>query len=253
MIRKVNIKQSLTSGGFSNIFIIDYNNNECILKKENKKYNTLLNEISIYLKLMNLKNIAKILDYYSDEFNNYLIIEYYKTTLPELKLRYYTCESYLKIVKNILLKIITAIKNIHNLFILHRDLKPTNICVTKNLEPIIIDFGLSIIYIIDKKHIENKKLTNIIGSYNFISTNILNLNQPSRRDDLISCFYILIYLLIDKNSEKNFCGSKIDDKYLNTNIINFNVNNLIKINNILYRLSYYQIPNYDLISSLIEE
>lgn len=253
MLRQINVKQSLTSGGFSNIFIVEYNKIECILKKENKKYNTLLNEISIYLKLLNLKNIAKIIDYYSDEFNNYLIIEYYKITLPELKLRYCASETYLKLVKNIILKIITTVKNIHNLFILHRDLKPTNICVTKNLEPIIIDFGLSIVYTIDKKHIENKKITNIVGSYNFISNNIYKLNQPSRRDDMISCFYILIYLLINKDTERNFCGIKVDDKYLNTNIINFNVNNLIQINNVLYKLSYYQIPNYDLICSLIEE
>ena len=61
MNREINKIQEISKGEFGNIFLVYYNNKKCILKEENKTYSTLLNEINIYIKLMSVKNIAKIL------------------------------------------------------------------------------------------------------------------------------------------------------------------------------------------------
>jgi len=251
MNRQINKIQEISKGEFGNIFLVYYNNKKCILKEENKTYSTLLNEINIYIKLMSVKNIAKILDYYSDSFKNYMILDYYNMTLSFYKYRTLSSDNYISSIKNIFKILLSTLENIHTLGVLHRDLKPNNICINSKFEPVIIDFGLSKIYIINNKHIENTKISNIIGNHNFTSKNINNLQQPSRRDDVIACFYILIYLLISKNSERSFCGFKITDEYIKKEVLNFNIDNIILFHSNIYKLSFYQKPQYKLLLSLI--
>ena len=251
MNRKINKIQEISKGEFGNIFLVYYNNKKCILKEENKSYSTLLNEINIYIKLMSIKNIANILDYYSDSLKNYMILDYYNMTLSFYKYRTLSSNNYIASIKNIFKILLTTIENIHTLGVLHRDLKPNNICINSKLEPVIIDFGLSKFYIMNNKHIENTKISNIIGNYNFISKNINNLEQPSRRDDIIACFYIFIYLLIDIDSERNFCGFKITDEYIRKKVLNFYVGNIILFHSNIYKLSFYQKPQYKLLISFI--
>jgi hypothetical protein len=71
---------------------------------------------------------------------------------------------------------------------------------TVNTEKIyLIDYGFCRSYkTIDDEHIENIPLNTIMGTSNYISVNIHNLNQPSRRDDIESVVYIIIYMLFGK-------------------------------------------------------
>ena len=50
-----------------------------------------------------------------------------------------------KVLKRIFLKIAISLHNLHQAGIIHADLKPDNIMIGKNFEPIVIDFGLSLI------------------------------------------------------------------------------------------------------------
>ncbi len=251
MDRKIDKIHEITKGEFGNIFLVYYNNKKCILKEENKTYSTLLNEINIYIKLMSVKNIAKILDYYSDSLKNYMVLDYYNMTLSFYKYRTLSSNNYISSIKNIFKIFLSTIENIHTMGVLHRDLKPNNICINARIEPVIIDFGLSKFYKRNNKHIENTKISNIIGNHNFISKNIHKLEQPSRRDDVISCFYILIYLLINKDNERSFCGFKITDEYIKNQVLNFDINNIILFHSNIYKLSFYQKPQYKLLLSLI--
>ena len=55
-----------------------------------------------------------------------------------------------------------------------------------------IDFGLSTMYIdVKGKHISQLSNREIIGSINYVSVNIHNGTNPSRRDDLISFCYMM--------------------------------------------------------------
>lgn len=70
-----------------------------------------------------------------------------------------------------------------------------------------IDFGFCKTYkTIDGEHNDEKPLTRIIGTPNYISLNVHNLHQPSRRDDVESTLYIMIYMLfgsLDWEDEKD--------------------------------------------------
>ena len=71
----------------------------------------------------------------------------------------------------------------------------------------IIDFGLSRIYIKDGTHIPNKQNSSIVGTMRYISTHIHEGNVYSRRDDIISILYVIIYLLKGKLP---WCGLKVE-------------------------------------------
>ena len=59
----------------------------------------------------------------------------------------------------------------------------------------IIDFGLCKTYWDENRnHIKKRKLSNLLGTPDFISINVHNLVEPTRRDDLESLGYIFLYL-----------------------------------------------------------
>jgi casein kinase 1 len=82
--------------------------------------------------------------------------------------------------------------------LLHRDIKPENFLFgnERNKDVLyMIDLGFCKKYIVNGFHIKNKKKReNIIGTPNFVSINVMEGNEPSRRDDLESIVYIMYYL-----------------------------------------------------------
>ena len=59
-----------------------------------------------------------------------------------------------------------------------------------------IDFGLASTYKDDNGvHIEKKQINRFSGNFMFASLNSCRGNNKSRRDDIESAFYVLIYLL----------------------------------------------------------
>ena len=88
---------------------------------------------------------------------------------------------------DILKKLIDAVSYLHNFGYVHRDLKPDNILV-KNNEILLIDLGMT-----TKE--SNDYLTNFIGNPMFSSFNVhLSKYMYTKKDDIISCFYIIFYL-----------------------------------------------------------
>tara|TARA_Y100000996_G_C22414053_1_gene598498 strand:+ start:42 stop:806 length:765 start_codon:yes stop_codon:yes gene_type:complete len=244
------ICDKISSGTFSNVYKIKYKNEDCILKEENKKMYSLKNEINIYIQLININNIAKLLDYFIINENRMMILKYYELDLFSYRIKNFENNSYRKKIYSFIRIILDTLSYVHNQGIIHRDIKPKNICIDKNNSPVIIDFGLSKRYIENNIHINNNKTKSIIGSYPFISKNILELNEPSRRDDIISLFYTLIFMLIPSNILSSFCGSNIDETYLKKNIA-IEADCLFKILANLNNLSFYQKPNYIDIVSLL--
>ena len=99
------------------------------------------------------------------------------------------------------IQIFKRIQTLHEKCLLHRDIKPANFVFgngnyTNKL--FLVDFGFSKRYDYNGKHIEEKNIKNIIGSLNFVSLNIHNNIEPSRRDDIESCIYIILTMLFGR-------------------------------------------------------
>ncbi len=105
-------------------------------------------------------------------------------------------------------QMIQLVQSLHNNYLLHRDIKPSNLLFGHKTNKLhLIDFGFSKRYKYDGVHIEKKRIHNIIGSTNFVSLNVHNLVEPSRRDDLESCIYVILTIIYNglpwDNSELN--------------------------------------------------
>jgi serine/threonine protein kinase len=155
------------------------------------------------------------------------------------------------------IQIINIIKTLHTKDLLHRDIKPCNFLFGKgnNTNKLyLVDFGFTKRYNYDGIHIEQKLIKNIIGSVNFVSLNVHNLIEPSRRDDLESCIYIILTMLV-RNIEW-FKKIELNDIYtLKKDIINkSNIPKCIK-NMLIYvrSLEFKETPNYDYLVQILED
>ena len=81
---------------------------------------------------------------------------------------------------------------------MHRDLKPSNFLINKDLKLLVTDFGISKRFNYNGTHIAETKIHKLIGSPNFVSLNVHRGIEPSRRDDIESCIYIIMNMLLGK-------------------------------------------------------
>lgn len=166
-------------------------------KRSESEVNTLKYEANVYNYLKNIDGFVKLRWFGTDERYNFLVIDLLGNSLKNELVRNIT-KNNLEIIINIGKKIITKIMILHENKIIHRDLKPDNILLNSDnsLDHIfLVDFSFCKKYIKSTgEHILKNKINKIIGSINYISLNVHNLIEPSRRDDLESIIYILIYL-----------------------------------------------------------
>ena len=239
----------------SKIFNIKNNSKELCKKIRISKYA----HREIYgLKKTNQYNLSpKLKTIYKDNDFYYLILEKKKMSLLEFILNPYKNVNFkqLLLITQLILGNITLLHDKCNL--LHRDIKPSNICLDKNNQPNIIDFGFSKKYIINNNHIKEKKISSIIGSYNFVSKNVYNLIEPSRRDDIESLIYVYIFMLILKDNEKYIINFKLtNNDYIKhilyiSNIEKNIVDNIINILNYIKELKFNTKPDYNYLIKLI--
>jgi serine/threonine protein kinase len=178
-----------------------------VAQYENNEYNNLKFEAKLYqyINRFSAKGIPKLKWYGNSGQYNYLVTELLGEPLTS-RIGKISFENAL----NIGVQIIERIQTLHSLGLIHRDIKPDN-CLfggnetNKNIL-YLIDFGLTKKYIDDETGLHIKpKLTNnhsIIGTPKYISLNIHKQSspEPCRRDDIESCLYIIIELVVGKLS-----------------------------------------------------
>ena len=123
-------------------------------------------------------------------------------------------KSVIKDVCMIAIQLIDRLEFIHSKYIIHRDLKPENIMLDLQTKSIVylIDFGMAKKYRSGKtkKHVKFSIPYRLTGTARYCSINALKGTEQSRRDDLESAGYVLIYLAQNKNLP--WAGLNIIDK-----------------------------------------
>lgn len=244
---KYTFEKELNHGEFGKVYRAKHKitNENVVIKIERKSVlSLLLYEIKMYNYLKSYNYISKIRNYYSDISNNILIIDYNGISLYELKNRINVNNMREKInyINKLVVFVIDALEALHDYNYLYRDLKPHNICYNNNGEIKLIDLGFCTPFIINGKHIINKKISKILGTPNYVSKNIIELNTPSRRDDIESIFYLYLFFILSDIIWKNY-GDIDNNKKKDYNLIR---DILININNNLYEniLNIKKLLNY---------
>jgi serine/threonine protein kinase len=101
------------------------------------------------------------------------------------------------------IQIIDRLQQLHATGLIHRDIKPENLLFgigRKSHLVHLIDFGFCKSYVLpDGSHIQEESGKTIVGTMNFISVNMHNGLSLSRRDDIESAVYVMIYLFLPLN------------------------------------------------------
>ena len=189
----------LGKGTFGSVFKAEYNKKYYALKFESRKknHNLLENEAEI-LDYLQGTNIPYIELYSSTDDYNILVMELLGKSLDYHLKRLQSFS--IKTVCMIGMQILSILEYIHEHHIVHRDIKPNNFCMGLNYNSkyvYIVDFGLAKKYrssttLIHYPLINKKRLT---GTPRYASINALKGFEQSRRDDLESLSYVLLYFL----------------------------------------------------------
>ena len=154
----------------------------------------LKNESKIYQYLIDCEYVPTLKWYGKDDKYYYMVIDLLGNSLQHYIDRMTTYP--LLLILQIGIRIIHILKNVHNKGLIHRDIKPDNFLFginnTNNIY--LIDFGFCKSYLdINNNHLKQKQTSNIIGSRNYASITCHKYHELSRRDDLESLSYMLMY------------------------------------------------------------
>jgi casein kinase 1 len=192
--------KQLGKGGFGQLYLGKNlkDNTLVAVKVEDRASRSHLNsEFQILNEISNGEGIPKVYKFHKGHKHNYLMMELLGRSLDKLftdMKRHFS----IKTVSMIGYQMIQRIEYVHSKGYIHRDIKPGNFLIGKNLKSktlYIIDFGLSKKYIdkITGKHVVYKEGKGLTGTARYVSLNTHYGIDQSRRDDIEGIAYNLIY------------------------------------------------------------
>jgi serine/threonine protein kinase len=232
---------------------------EVAIKAESKNglVTTLKNEATVYQYLGKLNGFPQLKWFGTNDKFNYLVIDLLGDSLTKVIQKYKILG--LKTALLLGLQMIQRIQKLHEKCLLHRDIKPDNFLLgqlnTTNKNTLyLIDFGFCKRYDYHGKHIRQRNINNIVGSTNFVSLNVHKGVEPSRRDDIESCIYVICYMLLGNKSlwfdtlDVNILIHMKEQLLVIKEIPNF-IKLLLKY---VRQLDFDNIPDYNFMINLIE-
>ena len=202
ILGKYRLKEQIGEGSFGKIYKAE---SESVLyaikfEKRSEHKRSLLETESKIMTYLKGPGIPKIYSY--SIYNNYnlMVMQLLGKNLNSLLNRTKDKKLSLKTICMLGIEMMKILKFIHDKHIIHRDIKPDNFAMDykKGKTLYLFDFGLAKQYRSSKtlEHHAMKINKKLIGTARFASINALRGNDQSRRDDLESVGYVLMYLLI---------------------------------------------------------
>jgi len=226
---KYEILDKLGEGNFGAVYrgMNVHTNNQVAIKMEsiNSPAKLLKNETKIYHYLGAMPGIPELK--WFGLYNMYycMVISMLGESLSQFVKRNGSIS--LNIVCSLGIKMIQIVESIHKRGFVHRDIKPDNFLfgLEKKSDIHLVDFGFCKRFIKkDGTHIPANHDKTPLGTPNYISVNVHAGCEPSRRDDMESILYILLYM-IEGNLEWSYLSEQLDCS---------NVNDFIKTRKIFY-------------------
>lgn len=163
----------------------------------NRELKLLKNETKIYQHMANERGFPKVLWFGVHNDSYYMALQLLGNSLRNSGP--FSLDQILLLGQ----QMIKRLESLHNKGFIHRDIKPDNFLfgLGQNSNILyLIDFGFCKRYQLDDgSHIPFRENRSVIGTPNFISNNIKNGCEPSRRDDLESVGNIMAYLWTNCN------------------------------------------------------
>ncbi|CAD8110671.1 unnamed protein product [Paramecium primaurelia] len=209
------------SGAFGEIYQVAKGKEEYAMKLERSdtKHPQLFFEAKLYTYLQGSdhsdKGIPRIYAQGTDGDYNYIVIDLLGQSLEDLFNKHNKRLS-LKTVLMLGDQMIQRIEFIHLNKFLHRDIKPDNFLIgigQKATRIYLLDFGLAKRYQTKEGHIPYREGKSLTGTARYASINTHLGIEQSRRDDLESLGYVLMYLLRGQLPWQNMKGNNQKEKY----------------------------------------
>lgn len=221
LFNKYKLIKKLGQGSFGSIYVGQsiYSNKLYAVKIEDmKKDQFILEGEALLLGLININRVPKLKSFGYSGTYIILIMELLGSSLDKIFKELPSKKMSIRCVCNIAIQLISIFETMHNCDIIHRDIKPANIAIgreDKNKFIYLLDFGLSKQFRnpITKKHIPFFQNNKLIGNARYSSINALDGCSQSRRDDLESLGYLLIYLLQGRLPWQGYISRSKEDKY----------------------------------------
>jgi len=214
------INKKVGKGSFGQVHLghDKHTNNLVAIKLENKENkNMLQHEYNVYKQVHDGKHRIPEIFWYGeqDEFR-IIVMEYLGDSLEAL---FNKCNRVfsLKTTLMIGLQIFDLIEHLHKCNYIHRDLKPENFLIGINNNRYyiyMIDFGLAKPFKNNERvHMKMNTGKKLVGTARYASINSHNGIEISRRDDLESLIYLLIYFLKGSLPWQGLPGRTREEKY----------------------------------------
>nr|ABK24232.1 unknown [Picea sitchensis] len=200
---KYRLGRKIGSGSFGEIYLGTniQSNEEVAIKLENvkTKHPQLVYEAKLYRLLQGGTGIANVRWFGVEGDYNVLVMDLLGPSLEDL-FNFCSRKLSLKTVLMLADQMINRIEFVHSRCFLHRDVKPDNFLMglgRRANQVYVIDFGLAKKYRdpVSHQHIPYRENKNLTGTARYASMNTHLGIEQSRRDDLESLGYVLMYFL----------------------------------------------------------